>query len=335
MNDEDGDLSQLFTQACCQIESFALAEIKQETQQKQLYYHTIDHAYAVKRRANIIFQALKPIFLTKIELVELNRIKHLIDICAITHDMVQEFSFSLEQDTSRKRPFGLSETATINKLIDYIRQVNQTLLSTNSQSPLPRNAVTGEHQSIAIFTNADINTIKEAIQATICHYNYLNNFIYQPYLYQSDRELSVTAKIIALADLGTLGMEGIAPYQQEGILLFLEENPDIAQFFSEQKNNRSSQDLILTNLKKSAIYSELKGKLLKYTRSMVKFAQGRKANFEQEISSFNEEAKHILRDRVFIHLTNENIHHIESIVPTKDNTTLTELLEFFNFDLYV
>lgn len=322
MNDEDGNLSQLFTEVCFKIESFALAEIEQETRKKQLYYHTIDHAYAVKRRANIIFQALKPIFSTRIEQKELHRIEHLINICAITHDMMQEFSFSLEKNSSRKRPFGLSETATINKLINYIGQINQNLLLNNSQS-------------IAIFTNADINTIKEAIQATICHYNYLDNFIYQPYLYQSNQELSITAKIIALADLGTLGMEGIAPYQQEGILLFLEENPDIAKFFSEQKSNQSSQDLILTNLKKSAIYSKLKEKLLQSTHSMVRFAQGRKANFEQEISSFNEKAKNILRDRIFIYLTNENLHQIESLVPTKSSTTLTELLEFFNFDRYV
>ena len=322
MNDEDSKLSQLFVEGCHKIENFALAEIEQETKQKKLYYHTTTHAYAVKRRANHILQAIKPVLLNKIESAKLNRIEHLINICAIAHDMVQEFSFSLEDKISRQRPLGLSETETINKLINYIRKLNHYLLQVNSQ----------QH---AIFTEADIYNIKEAIRATICHYNYLNNFIYQPYLYSSEKQLSLTAQIIALADLGTLGMEGIDLYLREGILLFLEENPGITELFLAQNKDKANQSLILAQLKNSELCPNLKEILLKYTRSMVKFAQGRKANFEQEIASLDEEVKDILRDRVFIYLTDENIHHIESLIPTKDNTTLTELLEFFSFDRYV
>lgn len=318
MNDEE---SQLFAEIYQKIENFATIEIKKETRQKKLYYHTLAHAYAVKRRANIIFQAIKPILLNKIEIQKLDRIKYLIDICAMNHDIVQEFSFPIENNRSRERPLGVSETASIDKLIKYIKKLDRDLLQAN------------ERQSV-FFSEADINTIKEAITATICHYDSLNDFIYQPYLCQSKKELSVTAIIIALADLGTLGMEGIEPYLQEGILLFLEENPDVAEFFSEQKKNKYNQKLILAELEKSAIYPNLKEKLLKSTRAMVKFARGRKANFEREISSFDEEAQKILRDRVFIYLTDENIHKIESLVPTRDNTTLTELLKFFNFTRY-
>ncbi|MDJ0688675.1 MAG: hypothetical protein QNJ41_09200 [Xenococcaceae cyanobacterium MO_188.B32] len=322
MNDEDSQRSQLLTKIYNKIENFASAEIERETKQKKLYYHNLAHAHAVKRRANIIFQAIKPILINKIEPQELDRIKYLIDICAMTHDLVQEFSFALEDNRSRERPLGLSETASINKIINYIRQVNQELLQANCQQAV-------------IFTEADIDNIKEAIQATICHYDYFNNFIYQPYLYQSEKQLSLIAQIIAWADLGTLGMEGIEIYLQEGILLFLEENPDIAKLFTEQKNNKSNQNLILAKLNKSEVYPNLKEKLLKSTRSMVKFARSRKANFEREIASLDEEAKDILRARVFIYLTDENIHKIESIVPTEDNVNLTELLEFFNFDRYI
>ena len=322
MNNEDSKASKLFAEAYHKIENFALAEIARETQQKRLYYHTKDHAYAVKKRANMIFQAIKPILLDKIKPKKLNRIEQLINICAVAHDMVQEFSFSIEDNKSRERPLGISEIATTNKLINYIRLVNKDLLQASYQQNI-------------IFTEVDIDTIKEAIQATICHYDYLNNFIYQPYLYQSKQQLSITAQIIALADLGTLGMEGIDLYLQEGILLFLEENPELAELFAEQKKNKSNQNLVLGKLAQSAIYPNLKEKLLKYTRSMVKFAQGRKANFEQEIASFDEEARDILRDRVFIYLTDEIIHQIELLVPTRDNTTLTELLEFFSFERYV
>ena len=322
MNDEDSRISQLFTEVFHRIEDFVWKEIERETKEKKLYYHTTVHACRVKRIANTIFQAIKPVLLNKIEPLELSRTQNLINICAIAHDMVQEFSYPDQAHTSRKRPLGISETATIDKLINYIKQINQDLSQANFQHS-------------AIFTDIDIHTIKEAIKATICHYDYSGNFVYQPYLYQSGKNLSITARIIALADLGTLGMEGIKAYLQEGVLIFLEENPDLVEFILVQKNRKLSKTLSINTLVEAEKISNLRERLLKSTRFMVNFAQGRKANFEQEIASFNEEIRDILRDRVFKYLTDENIQKIESIVPTDENTTLTELLDFFNFDRYV
>ena len=322
MNDEDSILSQLLAEASDRVEIFALSEIEQETKQKKLYYHTTVHAYAVKRRANTIFQAIKPTLLNDIELAKLNRIESLINICAIAHDMVQEFSYSDQAYTARKRPLGISEAATINKLIDYIRQINQDLSQTYSQDTV-------------LFAEEDIYTIKEAIKATVCYYDCSSNFIYQPYLYQSETQLSLTATIIALADLGALGIEGIDVYIQEGILIFLEENPDVIELILSKKNNPVNNSWEIAVLSKPEIGSNWRERLLKATRSMVNFAQGRKANFEQEIASLNEEARAILRDRVFKHLTNQTIQEIKSIVPTNENTSLTELLDFFDFNRYI
>ena len=290
MNGEEKQPSQLFIKACRKIENFALAEVKQEAQTKKLYYHNLNHVYGVKRRANIIFQALKPTLIDTINIKELNRIYYLINICAIAHDMVQEFSFSIGQKQSRERPVGLSETLTIDKLINHIQQIDRELSATKSAPEI-------------IFTEADINIIKEAIQATACQYDHANHLIYQPYLYQVDEKLNLAAQIIALADLGTLGMEGIEPYLQEGILLFLEENLDIVNLVLEQKNNLSQPNLLLSKLERSALHSNLKERLLKYTRYLVKFARGRKTNFEREIASFDEQSRIILRDRVFTNLT--------------------------------
>lgn len=322
MNGEEKQPSQLFIKACREVENFALAEVKQEAQTKQLYYHNLNHVYGVKRRANIIFQALKPTLIDKINLKELNRIQYLLNICAVAHDLVQEFSFSIDRKQPRERPVGLSETLTIDKLINHIQQIERELSVTKSPPE-------------TIFTEADIKLIKEAIQATSCQYDYANHLIYQPYLYQVNKKLNITAQIIALADLGTLGMEGIEAYLQEGILLFLEENLDIVNLVLEQNNNPSQPNLLLTQVETSAVHSDLKERLLKYTRYLVKFARGRKTNFEREIASFDEQARIILRDRVFINLTEATISQIESIVPTSNNTTLAELLEFFNFDYFL
>ena len=321
MNGEDNQPSHLFIEACKKIEKITLAEVKKEAKNKKLYYHNVAHVWGVKRRSNIIFQALKPTLRDKIKHQELNRICYLINVCAIAHDLVQEFSFSLEQKP-RSRPVGLSETLTIDKLINYIRQINQELSPSRSKSE-------------TIFTETDINLIKEAIQATVCHYDRANNFVYQPYLYQSDRQLNIIAKIIALADLGTLGMEGLEPYLKEGILLFLEENLDIVNLILEIKNNSSEPNFLLTQLERSAKDYNLKERLLKYTRYLVEFARGRQANFEREIASFDEPAQIILRERVFTNLTAATISQIESIVPTSKETTLARLLKFFNFDRFV
>ena len=317
MNDEISKTSQLLIRAFHCIENFAGQEIERETKEKKLYYHTIAHAYSVKRRANTILQEIKPGLQNHIEPVELSRSEKLIDICAMAHDMVQEFSYSEQKQTSRKRLLGVSEAATIDKLITYIKKINQDLSQDNCQHT-------------TIFTDTDIYTIKEAIQATICHYDYSSNFVYQPYLYQAEKKLSLTAMIIALADLGTLGMEGIKAYLQEGVLLFLEENPDFAESIIVLKNNKFKTTMI-----DAEKFPNLRARLLESTRSMVNFAQGRKANFEQEIASFNEETRAILCDRVFKYLTDENIQKIASIVPTDEDTTLTELLDFFDFDRYI
>ena len=115
-----------FEEAVTMVKNFALQEIQRESKQKQLYYHNCDHAYAVRQRADIIFKAIAP-FMAEESPIPLNKLKHLIDICAIAHDMVQEFLPHTEPHTSRKRESGVSEKMTITKLINYIESLNLQL----------------------------------------------------------------------------------------------------------------------------------------------------------------------------------------------------------------
>lgn len=320
MNDE-GKLPNSFAEMAKLVESFALQEIRRETKQKQLYYHTVVHAYGVKRRANLIFQALKPILESSIEPVELSRLNILINICAVSHDMVQEFTPPERIHTPRKRPVGLSEAATISKLINYIKKLNQKYTKAGVNSS-------------AIFTDADIQIIKEAIKVTVCIYGNKSHCLYQPHLYNERDKLSITARIIALADLGTLGIEGVTAYLQEGVLVFLEENPDVVQMLLAQKNNRSSSKFNLS--KDQLIIDEnFRQRLLKSTRFMVDFAKDRKKRFPEEIASFTDNSKFILRDRVFKYLNSQTIQEIENLTPTNKNASLNTLLKFFNFNKYI
>ena len=298
-------LPDLFAEAVTMVKNFALREIQRESKQKQLYYHSCAHAYAVQHRAEIIFQALEP-FVPDANPESLRRSKHLIDLCAIAHDMVQEFLPHTEFHTSRKREPGVSEAATISKLINYIEKLNNRTI----------------HQKLndhRCFKDSDLKIIKEAIEATICLYDFEDNSIYQPYLYRSAQKILLPARIIALADIGSLGIEGIEAYFKEGSLIFLEENPDIVPIIVNEEYKKQPE-----------LSENLRQRLLQRARFQVNFARGRKARFMQEISGLPEDAISVLRNKVFKFLTQDTINKIESITPTTDNTDLAELIDFFD-----
>ncbi len=320
MNHEKTKIPSCFSETVQLVEIYVLEQIQQETEQKQLYYHTVTHAIAVKRRAKIIFQAIRPSLETNSNAAELNRITSLIDLCATAHDLVQEIIPATEANTSRKRPVRVSELATIDKLTKYIKNLNRRLSKQNICDS-------------AKFNDLDLQIITEAIAATICELNSLTsvsnsglspNSIYQPYLYSSETKFSLVANIIALADLGTLGMEGIDSYLHEGILIFLEENPDLVKLIS-TNNNIERQ----SKLEASPHNDITKQRLLNMTRFMVNLAKDRRIRFKQEITAFPEEAQHILQHQVFQYLNVNTINKIEELTPTDDNNSLTELLNFF------
>ena len=295
------------------VENYAVEEITQETNNKQLYYHTLTHALGVKRRANKIFQNIKPVLAQSTPVAKLDRLESLINLCAMAHDMVQCFHPATKANKSRKRSVGVSETATANKLINYIQKLNQELSTDNLDASI-------------LFNDLDIKIIQDAIMATICDrdpqagkasYSFSPYSIYQPYLYNSQRKISVVGSIIALADLGTLGIEGVENYIREGVLIFLEDNLDL-------------KELIL-NCDFSPTLDEqiTKARLLNMTQFIVNLAKERQARLEPEISGFTAAIRQILRQQVFTCLNSKNIKKIETIVPTSDNTSLSDLIKFF------
>ena len=95
-----------FEQAISIIKEFAFAEIKKEAEKKQLYFHNHAHAEAVQRRAEIIFNAIEPFWdqiCHQSDSSDSKRAKYLIDICAASHDMIQEFIPLESPQTARQR----------------------------------------------------------------------------------------------------------------------------------------------------------------------------------------------------------------------------------------
>ena len=304
------------------VENFVRAEIAQETIKKQLCYHTIAHAESVKRRANLIFANIKPILVTEYSVDELGRLKSLIDLSAIAHDMVQEFRVDSQPSCyPRQRLVPKSEIATANKLIEYIGSINQKLAI--------------NHNPTILFSQKDIKILEDAILATICErdpqagkasYSFSPYSIYQPYLYNSQPKVSIVGKIIALADLGTLAIDGVQSYIQDGILIFLEDNLDLKSLIYNWEN-QSSLELPATKRE------ETKTRLLNMTEFMTNLAQERYARLDLELAGFTSPIRQILKEKVLIHLNRENITQLSSKMPTGKNIALSELISFFHFYL--
>ena len=301
-------------ESIAQIKTFALQEFDRETVQKQLYYHTRDHINNVQRRADQIFEVVCPYWSASNQetAIDISRLKLLLDLCAVSHDMVQVFIAPTQAHAPRQRQPGVSEMATIERLLDYINQLNQ-LLSTPT--------------SPARLTEEDIAIVRDAISATICAYDATEQAIYQPNLYNPNKSLSPVARILALADIGTLGIDGVEVYHQEGSLIVLEENLDLIPLIL---------DGTIYSLKSNnfELYQNIQKRLLKRCRFQVNFAKSRAARLEREIADFPNGAISSLYE-VFKYLNPTTIAEVEANTPTDESATLEVLLQFFEFERYI
>lgn len=317
--EHSSQLPTTIAESIAQIKTFALQQFDREIAQKQLYYHTREHIENVQRRANKILQAIAPYWSAVSSgdrpTIDLPRAALLLDLCAISHDMVQLFVPPPQPHRTRQREPGASERATIEQLVAYIHKLNQQLQADDPDSP-------------ARLTDDDIWVIQDAIAATICAYDPGEQAIFQPALDDASSSLSLVACILALADIGALSIDGVQVYYQEGSLLFLEENLDLIPLLLEGRIDRlASED--------PELYENLRQRLLKRCRFQVNFAKSRLARLEREILGLPEKAISTLTHDVFRYLTPATIAEIEEVSPTSEKTSLEELLEFFEFNQYL
>jgi hypothetical protein len=312
-NQKNWELQQLigctFAKSVAKVNQFVIADFEREIITKQLYYHRIDHVISVQQCAQLIFQVIRPYLSADVETI--NRMELLLDVCAITHDLVQVF-MPHEPYTSRRRQAGVSENATVEKLFAYIQVFNQQILASNPEST-------------AIFTDTDLAIIQEAIIATTCDYDVAEQSIYQPSLYDESQLISVVAGIIALSDINSLGIEGIAYYKREGGLLFLEENLDIIPIIQNQ-----SVGTLFTD--DPELYENLRQRLLRRGKFQVNFAKSRLNRLSSELAFLPADAIPTVTQEVFKYLNLETIREIEATTPTDSETPLEVLIQFFEFD---
>jgi len=343
-----------FSQAVAQTIGAVTDTFESEIKQKQLYYHGMDHVRSVARRSLLIFDTVVPFFhggqSSLAESLAIDsasdvvmswpRQRELLRLSAIAHDMIQLFVPQADPHTPRQRKSGLSELKTFEHLRDFMAGCVD-----DAHSPL--------------FTAADIALVRRAIAATVCKID-SDGGIYQPLLYgQSASQpapfgqapsqpcafqpdvsplaaasedpaqpsffqlppfLSLVPRCLALADIGTLGIDGIAAYQKEGSLLLLEENLDIVEFITGVKAfDAAAQEV-------------LRQRLLKRARFQIVFAKSRLLRLDSELVGLPDNVISLLKRTVFKHLTTDAIATIERITPTSETVSLSALLAFFQLE---
>jgi hypothetical protein len=284
------------------VVEFMRDRIAAEAHVKQLYLHNLGHAAGVLRRAELIFSTVRPFW--HLPEPEIERWHRLLKIGAISHNVVQLFWPSFQIYAPRRRQISMSKIATTQLLFDFIDQLNQQI-----------------SLSSARFTGADKAVLHQVIQATICTYNERDKAIFQPELYENP-DLSPVARIIALADLGTLGIDGINAFNQAASLKFLEENPDTISVLRVKHPQEVTTSEHLTSIRE---------RLLKLARFQVQLAHSRLNRTLDECSGLPSEALPELETHVFKYLIADTVDIIEHTTPTDNDTDINTLLAFFNF----
>ncbi|MCY7276096.1 MAG: hypothetical protein LH702_20745 [Phormidesmis sp. CAN_BIN44] len=312
-------LPQSINESIAQIKSFALQEFDREVIEKQLYYHNREHLENVRRRSTLILQAIAPAWETRLQQeepsIDVTRIELLLDLSIAAHDMIQVFISQSDRHTTRRRAPGVSERASFERLVDYINALNQQLQKHDPDSP-------------AQLTDRDIAIIQGAIGATICTYAPTEQAIYQADLYDVQHPPSIVARILALADIGVLGIDGIEVYSHEGSLLFLEENLDVIPLLLDGTIDRLESD-------NPTLYQNIRQRLLRRCRFQVNFAKSRAARLKSELVGFPESTIETLTHDVFRYLNPATIQAIEATTPTAETASLESLLEFFELERYL
>lgn len=227
----------------------------------RLAYHSFDHTRGVVQKveamASLIRQA-DPNFISPREAL-------LAYFAAAFHDVVQRWDEEYVEENGvrsarRKAKSGENEKESAAEAVAFLEGINNEF---------------GEE----ICTETEKRIVEEAILATVPEFRPSEGLVQKNLTPQS----GAVARIVALADLGTAGMDGGTAFKEFGDRLFLELNMDCVGV----KNRFSA----LTDAERES----LRTRIIAWSKSQIDFAVSRKNNFEKELEGFPEHIKDAVR----------------------------------------
>lgn len=221
--------------------------------ENNLAFHNTEHTESVVRRTGSILRTIRMAAPDAVSEKDIALGK----LAAAFHDVIQGWQENqVGEKTLRKRDSGTNEKASTDEAIAFLNQMNEEF---------------GE----IIFSEEDFLVITESINGTVPGFSVEKKTVIQPNITE---RASLIARALALADIGTAGMDGTAAFFREGNELFREENLDIAHALEHPEAvDKGTRELY-------------KKRMLDWSRSQIDFASGRRDLLDTELDGMPQEA---------------------------------------------
>lgn len=264
-----------------------------------LAFHNTQHTKGVIERTKKILEAMGAT----------DRLVRLGEFIAANHDTVQEYEITVDANSGvkkRSRFIEKNEDASADEAIAFMRTYP------------------------SIFDEEDMETVREAIQATIPGFDMGKRTVIQPNLLESIDAATVQERLmtsaselvtraLALADLGTAGMEEPDSFVHDGDAIFREENIDVLEALQHLQS--------LSDVQKETFMK----RMLDWTTNQIAFAQGREASLDKELEGLPEDMERSVR-KLFTHF-DANIQRAQSKVDRRKLMTFEELVRDFGYEI--
>ncbi|MDA2935860.1 hypothetical protein MYX06_01425 [Patescibacteria group bacterium AH-259-L05] len=280
----------------------ALEKIKQRFEQAKnpddnLDFHNRDHTNKIVQRVEYILSTIQH---ADSSLLTSHDVK-IGCLAGAFHDVIQNYDKDKQdgkfEKIIRKRHTSDNEKDSAKEAIKFMKQANQ-------------------EEGKEVFTEQDMKTVQEAIEATIPGDILKNNTVIQPNL---TKDSSLITRAVALADLGAAGLDGAEAFLADGDNFFREENMDIADAVKNIKN--------LTNEQKEYY----KKRMITWAEFQPKFAQGRKDSLDKELKGIPGTAKDAVR--ALFNKFDESIQAAQERAEKRKTMSLEELAEDMGYKI--
>jgi len=235
----------------------------QDDPDRNLDYHNAMHTEGVVKRIDIILDALQQVDTSLVTEKE----RSLARLSGAFHDVVQKYYFNevpsksgIHTKVIRSLKSGESEDGSAYEAVKFINS---------------------EDEISSIFTEQDKQVVQSAIKGTQVVYDLEKSAVVQQHITSKS---SIVEHVVALADLGSAGMEDAKTFIHEGDALFREENVDITRSF------RKSE--ILNDEKKR----HFRSRMMHWIQSQEAFIQGRKNETYRQVQMLPDEVRKTIQN---------------------------------------
>lgn len=274
--------------------SWCLGEIRDRFEQNQdpdevMPFHNTQHTLDVMRRAKDILEVIGAS----------DREGGLLELAGAGHDLVREWQEKVvtrdgQTVVIRGRANANDERASADEVVAYMHKVND--------------------EGQLVFSEADKALVTEAILATVPGSDPKRKVMIQPNLTAESHPI---ARVLALADIGTAGMDGAAAYITEGNQRFQE------QFLDVTRQMRSGE------LPSAEEQSALRQRILAWTGEQLKFAQDRQRVLDEDLAGFAPDVIAPLKEK--FGRFDETIAALRQLAAEREQMSLEDLLRSLSY----